>query len=342
MQFQPSLLHLGKARLALFKAFCLPTLVHQTTESFLWIIRTDPELDGELLDEFEDLLSPYPHFFLIRSNENSDGATNLADIISTSATSIVTGDVKLLKQAASDLKKKSKTIRIETRLDADDGLRVDYLEHIQNATVFMKESSTTTTKLPRLVYYCIDMHLEWHSSSSSSSASTIGQIIATRKDICVTPGLTIATMPNSKSTVIPRVPHHEVAMTVPPCNSKRWAAARSNSTSSCLIRLMDFEGPAAIRARTPTSAGMADIQEQENGLITKDKNSQVKTWERIENAFSISVSEVEDCQAHLEAEMAGIAKENLSGQCTTGHSCKGASKEKLLKIIADAEGKKQK
>jgi hypothetical protein len=105
---------------------------------------------------------------------------------------------------------------------------------------------------------------------------------------------------------------------------------------------MDFEGPAAIRARTPTSAGMADIQQQQNGLITKDEKSQVKTWELIERAFAISVSEVEECQAHLEAEMAVIAQDNLSGQCTKGHSCKGTSKEKLLKIVADAEAKKQK
>jgi hypothetical protein len=39
MQYQPDLLHLGKARLGLFEAFCLRTMVMQSSQQFLWIIR---------------------------------------------------------------------------------------------------------------------------------------------------------------------------------------------------------------------------------------------------------------------------------------------------------------
>jgi hypothetical protein len=38
-QHQPDLVHLGRARLALFKTFCLRTVSQQTSGQFLWIIR---------------------------------------------------------------------------------------------------------------------------------------------------------------------------------------------------------------------------------------------------------------------------------------------------------------
>lgn len=65
MQHQPRLLELGKARLELFKTFCLPSMLHQTTQNFFWIIYTDPELHPDLLKEMKKLLKPYPHFYLL-------------------------------------------------------------------------------------------------------------------------------------------------------------------------------------------------------------------------------------------------------------------------------------
>ena len=39
MQHQPKLVNLGRARLELFKSFCVPTMRQQTSRQFLWIIR---------------------------------------------------------------------------------------------------------------------------------------------------------------------------------------------------------------------------------------------------------------------------------------------------------------
>lgn len=36
MQFQPNLINLGLARLEFFRVFCLPTMLKQTSENFLW------------------------------------------------------------------------------------------------------------------------------------------------------------------------------------------------------------------------------------------------------------------------------------------------------------------
>jgi len=44
MQHQGNLTTLGVARLEQFLAFCLPTMVHQTTQDFFWIIKVDPLL----------------------------------------------------------------------------------------------------------------------------------------------------------------------------------------------------------------------------------------------------------------------------------------------------------
>lgn len=248
--------------------------------------------------------------------------------LSNSTESIVTGDVTLLDEAAAALDNTSATIRIETRLDADDGLRVDYLEHIQNVTMAMKRNNDR--KSAQIVYFCIDKHLEWHSSLAGG-----GRVLGTNKGICVTPGLTFATMPREEPIRILRMPHHKLASSVASCSSKKKYKSKGNTINTiptCLIRLTKFAGPAAIRARTPTSAGMADIEQPEGGNNTFDK-TQDETWKHIYSMFAISVEQVMKCQALLESQMAFIAEENLAGQCTKGHSCKGGSKAKLVAII---------
>ena len=73
MQFQPNLLHLGHARLALFETFCLPSMLSQTNQNFLWVIRTDPDLNPELLQQLIRLLEGRPNFILLGSTDNPPG-----------------------------------------------------------------------------------------------------------------------------------------------------------------------------------------------------------------------------------------------------------------------------
>jgi hypothetical protein len=48
-QHQPDLLHLGRARLALFEAFCLRTMKLQSSQQFLWIIRAGKRWNWQML-----------------------------------------------------------------------------------------------------------------------------------------------------------------------------------------------------------------------------------------------------------------------------------------------------
>ena len=70
MQDQGHLKHLARARLYLFRYFCLPTMINQTSQNFLWIIKTDPNLNENVRKEMVELLKPFPHFFLVGTNKN--------------------------------------------------------------------------------------------------------------------------------------------------------------------------------------------------------------------------------------------------------------------------------
>jgi hypothetical protein len=56
-QHQPDLVHLGRARLSLFKSFCLPTVSKQTSRQFLWIIRAGKGTSGLIVI----FATPKPH-----------------------------------------------------------------------------------------------------------------------------------------------------------------------------------------------------------------------------------------------------------------------------------------
>lgn len=277
MQHQPHLAKLGKARLILFKTFCLPTMVQQTSKRFLWIIRTDPELDDELLHDMSQLLQPYPHFFLIRSNDNGSKVANLE------LESVVTGDVNLLKQVVRHM---DTSIRIETRLDADDGLKLDFVQYLQNQVIPTKQT----------LVFCVGPHLEWISHSN--------QLKPTRVNHCITPGLTVMTSPNGK--VLPKIPHHKIASLVPPCNHD--AHNKREVPPHCLMRLDLMKRPAAIRARTPTSAGMANV------LSRDDSNAAHMLWQFLVSDFGLNLSAVEEARQYLQTQQQEIAVENLKGQ----------------------------
>ena len=70
MQEQGYLKELGNARLLLFQTVCLPSMVHQSTQNFIWIIKTDPKLDPTILRKLQSMLLPYPNFYLVGSNNN--------------------------------------------------------------------------------------------------------------------------------------------------------------------------------------------------------------------------------------------------------------------------------
>jgi hypothetical protein len=132
-QNQPHLVTLGRARLELFKAFCLPTMVRQTNQNFLWLIQTDPDLDKELMDEMKRLLAPHPNFYLVTNKVvKRVPITRDWHHRSLNISNVVTGDIPRLQKAHDEAAQK---ILIETNLDADDGLAFHVLQDIRNDSI---------------------------------------------------------------------------------------------------------------------------------------------------------------------------------------------------------------
>ena len=107
----------------------------------------------------------------------------------------------------------------------------------------------------------------------------------------------------------------------------------------------------AIRARTPTSAGMSGVgmdQEMAGKNIEKDRKTYLnqsvedrKQWKEVLQAFDITWRQTRDVRTHFLNNLGKIAADNLKGQCTTGHSCKDSAKERLQSLaVGKANGRK--
>jgi hypothetical protein len=63
---------------------------------------------------------------------------------------------------------------------------------------------------------------------------------------------------------------------------------------------------------------------------------QTKMWDGAETIFGINRQDMVGTKKHVVSHLAGIASDNLKGQCTHGHSCKEEAKALLRKILKHA------
>ena len=266
-QYQPTLLSLGHARIHLFRSFCLPSMRAQTSQHFVWLILTDPSLHSSLRVEMQQLLAPYPHFFLL---------PHLGFVTSEL---FINGDMRghELWSGSSDLwrsitvPKKPFQVYIHTRLDADDGLHRDFLGRLQTDSVHSffplyshSRSRSVTTRIESVKvrartrtrtgtvtqplqwkYYCLIGEagrrvLEWQFDAStsqqfSSNASKIGTLqpsIVEKK--CISAGMTfafVAVYSTGKSSLIKTNFSHGMHY---PRHASLWSHVKSGSFGSCL------------------------------------------------------------------------------------------------------------
>jgi hypothetical protein len=325
MQLQPGLVHLARARLRLFQVFCLPLLRHSSESSFLWMIRVDPNLDRVVLSELLDLFQSDQYqslswrVLVIASNENPKFAQELPD-----RSVVVWGSFELW-QSYYEASLRQHTV-VETRLDADDGLSVRFVEEIQ------QHVNRHPPNLPRI--YCVRTHLEWEEEPSTESESA-GLLLGLRTRICVTPGLTYVLPHGALSGDVDSLPikHHQIHYLLPECNQ--------NTTGPCLVRLSTADdAPLAIRARSVTSAGMMRVVH--GNYPTKARNSRLQdnAWHFLAPQFAVTRDAVGEVKMYLEGpERDHIVKEALEGQCTDGHSCKTGSKLALEYLLHQARTK---
>jgi len=157
--------------------------------------------------------------------------------------------------------------------------------------------------------------------------------------VCVTPGLTFGYGKGAsrESLDIPHLRHDQIASKIKKCD-------KDIQQIECVKRLEI--APGAVRARTTTSAGMANVVTgkediaKANGFRRKAKNKnfirqyfrQDSLWAVLSSKFSISRDGAKLARAICIDREIEIAQDNLKGQCTGGHSCKNSTK-KILQTL---------
>lgn len=363
MQHQSHLIELGFGRLALFETFCLPSMLAQTSNNFLWVIRVDPKLNDEILGRIKERVSHRDNIILLGSNHNPEGMgrdnTDFDHFLGLERNHnehesgiVFSGNVTLLKEAFEISAASSSSMLLETRLDADDALHKMYVEFIQNQAEQYLTSSDQIWKM-----WCIHSNVEWHplnpfpvptdEESTDDERKEEGYLLMySDKSICTTPGLTFGYgMGTTRSSILDgkRLKHSDIVEEIPGCND--------DHKLNCVSRLKELS-PGALRARTATSAGMVNIvtgndrfDQMSNGLKQRKNNKQLIQqltqqdflWEGVERLFSVTKSSARDVRSYLVSRMNYIAADNLKGLCTPGHSCKENGKLLLTTILKQNE-----
>ena len=196
MQYQPDLAMLGKARLKLFQTFCLPTLINQRSQEFLWIIRTDPELHTEVKEGLITLVTGIKNVVVVGSNEIRKGSMEMGfrsvDAISDiTEESLFYGNLDLVKayyEAA-----KTKTL-LETNLDADDGLASMFVKRSQEVVMELfkandeKQRRKQRRQQSSFMTLCAGRHAEWQFYVPWDIRDKSGSLKLGSTHVCITAG----------------------------------------------------------------------------------------------------------------------------------------------------------
>ena len=363
MQFQPDLIELGRARLETFRTFCLPSMVHQTSSNYLWIIHADPDLNPEIKGALIDMVSPYSNFLLVGSNSfpSNFRKTAVADLLSDPSKQLWSGDIRLARMG---YEASLKWPVLETRLDADDGLHNYFVELVQKEAVLSlgekcgaineegghqidherlpvqeRQQLSTLVEQGQWKMYCAFTSMEWQplnpfphdNSSLQDSNRSFGYVVGVATPYCQTPGLTIGYCPDMSFTDIPNAPHHKLLQTVPECPDEEKLPTK------CVKRLKMLS-PASIRARTITSHGMMNVMVSEGETrevyryVANQIEKQDVLWSGIEEYMHITKKDSARAKDYIKSHQAAIAADNLKGQCTKGHSCKHSTQEVLQNL----------
>jgi hypothetical protein len=339
MQHQPELLHLGQARLDLFQAITLPSILQQTNQDFLLIIRTDPNLHPTLKESMLATLQHVPNAVVVASNKVVEGFREVG-MVDINETSMVSGSFALV-QSYHEMAQYSENIVLETRLDADDALSLTFVENIQRRAhkiwVAKKHEGVAVVRpdeeddfLNDWRVWCPGPHINWHFYSPWDSKSTTGSLIPMSTIPCITPGLTFGFQVDAKFLDVGLRQHQELHSRLKKCEQR---------PTRCLERLSGgLNGePVALRARAPTSAGMKDVVPtmMTNTAFYRQiiKAKQAEYWATLPKIFGLDPAAIWAMRLRLEANLPDIVTDGLIGQCTGGHSCKNSSAVALRSLL---------
>jgi hypothetical protein len=352
---------------------------------FLWIIKVDPNLDKTILDELRRVLEPVKHFTLVVGSNNNFGIGTKPggwrggeagrDIVNAYDTGRVffprveDTDAYRMFRRAHDAREDR--VVLETRLDADDAINLDYFWTLQyealwklipninyvdvqidsKTVVVGDEDDVDVEQTARWLYWCPNTHVQWNPSISDVSSSANPGMLQVYKmpNVCVTAGLTLGFAVGTKEENVPRYSHTAIYWEITTHHLNNGTNSSTQATEShdihdcglypssqCAIFVEDPR-VAAFRSRAMTSAGMHNIEAKGVPSVEADekyKRFADKLWVRaIEDNFGIHTEQVREAANFMTANYLGTVRDNLKGQCTHGHSCKVSSLEKLQRTV---------
>ncbi|KAL3823411.1 hypothetical protein ACHAXA_004286 [Cyclostephanos tholiformis] len=219
---------------------------------FIWIIKVDPNLDVGILNELRAMLKPVERFTLvIGSNTNYGigikpggwrGGEASMDVLNAYDDGRVyfpidddDGDrshrmIRRAHEARDD------RVVLETRLDADDAVNVDYFVTLQRRALrTLVDRSISNyyddrvndyddydendrgsdeyerSQTARWLYWCPKTHVQWNPSSSDGASDSPGMLqVLQIPYTCITPGLTLGFAVGTREKDVPRYPHDKL------------------------------------------------------------------------------------------------------------------------------------
>jgi Putative rhamnosyl transferase len=341
MQDQGNLTALGEARLALFQVFCLPSMLQQTEHNFLWLIRVDPNLDPSMLAKIIRLVEQQnrSNIYIIASNVNWVFWRGGGEVQNLARSKVYTGNRTRLEIAMS---LHDQFPIVETGLDADDGLHEGYLQAIQETAL----QSWKAHPAMQWMFWCAQRHMEWFwmdelSQFPSDMSPALkeellrhGSWRGVTNQYCMTPGLSTAFGVGVKSWHVPNTGHHllfDVIKGLNGQNNSKVSGCGLPQKADC-IQFVDQFPYEAIRSRTPTSAGVRAIQPVAWELqYTLEKSEYYRNTAL--KSFAISGALLQWINQFISDHIVDVAKDNLRGQCTPGHSCEEEARQQLLQLV---------
>ncbi|KAL7427358.1 hypothetical protein ACHAXH_001985, partial [Discostella pseudostelligera] len=203
---------------------------------FLWVIKVDPNLDKIILDELRSVLEPVKHFtIVVGSNTNygigtkpggwrgGEAGRDVLNAYDSGRVFFPLRDDDNKDDAYHNMLRRAHDARedrvvLETRLDADDALNIDYFWTLQyealwklipvdSQSISGDDDDDDSIQTARWLYWCPNTHVQWNPSTSDASDNPGMLQVFKMPDVCVTAGLTLGFAVGTKEENVPRYSH---------------------------------------------------------------------------------------------------------------------------------------
>jgi len=337
-QMQGNLVALGQARFELFNTFTVPSVLAQSTDEFLWLVFTDPNLHPTLLTQMMAALKPFKgNVVLIGSNHIFKDFIN--DPWVEKIDKMFLGDLAKIQDYQAAAKSH---VLVQTRLDADDSIFRDMMKNVQQQAARTLGAQAEEHRYNPLSFnikqyrvFCTEHHVEWGYFNPWDPKSDKGHLFGvSQPEFCVTAGLTYAYQVGTTSADMPTRAHNKMSKLIKQCDNVKYK-------HNCIERIDagDYKW-IMIRSRTPTSTAMQGvIPTQKVKKSMEWQNLQETTWATvIEQNFNVSPQSVWKLRMVFKQNMQHILKDALKGQCAKREfTCKDSAIQALEKLMEEVK-----